>query len=182
MEEVRGELARFLSGRPHPVIGRDAAFVGASFEVYMLSLDGIAKALRGSDLTDCLVKTGNWHHQILQMRKASAIGLSAPRGDVRDSLRISGLFVTPLASKVDRAIEWIDRQRPEDHIEAFFFIAPAFQIHAFLLRGFSKEEVLVVSNRSDSGSLKEGAAYPADAFLSALKNLKPVTGIVCDRK
>ncbi len=177
LEELRGELGYYLSAHPHPALGEGALFIGEGFETYSLSVDGIARAAHGVDLAACLVKTGNWQHQILRKGQPAAIAYSGTRGDMRDSWHIRGVVVSPAAAKIDRAIQRIDRQRPEDKIEVFFFIAPAFQLQAFLLKGFSAEEVFIVLNPFRSGLLDEGFVYSPSAMATALSTSKPAQGV-----
>jgi hypothetical protein len=176
-EEVRGELGNFLTAHPHPALRGGAMFIGSSFELYSLTLGGIARATNGVDLADCLTKTGRWQHQILMQRKSRAIAFSSSRGDIRDSIRVTGVMAAPAAGKIDRAIKWIDRERPDDRIEVFFFIVPAFQLQAFLLKGLNTEEVFVVSSPAKSHSLDEGTACDVGKFLTELRGTRAIVGI-----
>jgi hypothetical protein len=177
-QEVQDELGIFLRVHPHPALNVGSLSLGISFEVYSLPLDGLTRAAGGVTIADCLVKTGNWQHQILLRKRAKAVALSSSRRDIRDSTRIAGLVVTPLAAKIDRAIKWIDLNRPEDRTEVYFFIVPAFQIHAFLLGTLDNEDVFVVSNPAKVGSLKEEKLYKAEQFLAAVNGVNAITGIV----
>jgi hypothetical protein len=177
-EEVRGELGSYLGAHPHPLLRGGAMFLGAGFEVYSLSLSGISRSIQGANLASSLVRTGNWQHQILQQGKSQAIAFSSSRGDIANSTRVTGVVVAPLAAKIDQAIKWIDRERPSDRTEVFFFVVPAFQLQAFLLRDFSREDVLVVSNLARSGSVEECVAYDVREFLTELHEAKPIRGIV----
>jgi hypothetical protein len=105
---------------------------------------------------------------LISADEPAGITYSGSRGDTRDSWHIRGVVVSPAAAKIDRAIQWIDRQRPEDRTEVFFFTAPGFQLQAFLLKGFSAEEVFIVSNPFRAGTLEEGSVYSADAMTATL--------------
>jgi hypothetical protein len=176
-QEVQVELGSFLHAHPHPALKGRSISMGVSFEVYSLPLDRFARAADGATIADCLVKTGNWQHQILRQKRAQAIAFSSSRGDIRDTIRVAGLVVTPLAGKIDRAVKWIDLNRADDRIEIYFFIIPAFQIQAFLLSALENEEVFVVSNPAKVGSLKEEHLYKAELFRAALKEAKAIQGI-----
>lgn len=177
LEEVQAGLGSYLRAHPHPGFKGGSPLLGPSFEVYSLPLDGIARMTGDVAIADRLVKTGNWQHQILLRKRAKAVALSSSRRDIRDSIRIAGLVVTPLAAKIERAVKWIDLNRPEDRTEVYFFIIPAFQIQAFLLRAPDNEEVFVLLNPAKKGSMKENKLYTAGQFLAALKEATAVTGI-----
>ena len=89
---------------------------------------------------------------------------------------INAVFASSLAQKIARAVEIVDRDRPHDGVEVFYVTIPAFQIVVFCLRGYSSEEIFVVS--SSSADLQEGKFYPTREFLESLRQCRAITGLI----
>ncbi len=177
MEQVRAHVGAFLNTHPNPAFTKGATFIQESFEIFQLPASSIsAAAINPRGMTEFLRRTGRWHHQIVQNGVAVGFAHSGPARVFHGGWAIHSVFASPLAAKVARAIEIIDRQRPADDLEAVYVTIPAYKIVCFLLRGYLSEEIFVVS--SATPAVEEGKFYSARDFLDALMKSQRIRGLV----
>lgn len=157
-----------------------------TFDLWMLELDmltyGAAQKLRLDALTRRLDR---YHHQITISGNAVAFARSTVTTRQPARARLEELFVSPLAQKIDRAIDWIDEEATGEPLVRLL-VVPAFYLHAMWLVYPDRESsVLVV----DAAGLPP-TAFPAflnglraeqlhgdDAFLRALAGTAPAIGV-----
>jgi hypothetical protein len=104
--------------------------LGESFEVWTLPAEALDEFENDLDLPQIARSTGYWHHQIRSDKKALSFARSKPLGSDPESWSLRELFVSPLAEKVERAIDWIEEMAPED-VEVRYLSVPQFQVEAF---------------------------------------------------
>src|SRR5579863_2940039 len=105
IEYLRGHIGSFINTHPHPALEKGATFLGESFEIWSLRVNGvISDRTSNPDLSRYLFSTGNWHHQILQNGVAVAYAVSGPSASFGGGWSLRGLFASDLAKKVTRAI------------------------------------------------------------------------------
>lgn len=177
LEEVRAYLGAFLNTHSNSGFTRGAAFVEESFEIYTLSSGKIASNdPRATIISDLLIRTGTWHHQISQNGVAVGFAISGHSAKLDNSWMLHGVFAAPLAQRIASAIRKIDAERPQEDIEVFLFSVPAYQLKCFLLRGYLSEEVFVIQNPYTAPPI-EGKIYSAREFLLALKQRSHINGL-----
>jgi len=179
IEHVRGHIGAFLNTHRNPALGKGATFLEESFEIWLLRADELSAVRSTSpDLSTHLSNTGRWHHQVTQNGEPVGYALSGPAVDFNAQWSLHGVFASPLAKKVRRAVAKIDRERPQEDLEAFYVVIPAYRIVCFLLRGYAADEVFVVKSTSAAGGPEEGKFYTPSDFLAALSKIRQVAGIL----
>ena len=146
---------------------------------------GAKKSVAKGDSLRALARpTGRWHHQIKVGGRAAAFARSSGARLKLDSASLRGLFVSPLARKVEAAIDWIDENEPEDRDGVRdpvvrLLVVPPYQLHAFWLlderEGTSEVFVVDAPPRLDA----PGRARLIDEreFLELLRRSRPVRGL-----
>jgi hypothetical protein len=179
LEQVRAQVGAFLNTHPNPALAKGATFIEESFEIWMLPTERILSPdFGGRVISDFLVRTGRWHHQISQNGRAVGFALSGASDRFRPGWGLHAVFASPLASKIGKAIERIDRDRADEDVEAFYVSVPAFRIVCFVLRSYSSEEVFIVRSTNAAGAPQEGRFYSAREFCDILSRMKRVKGAV----
>lgn len=127
--------------------------------------------------------TGRWHHQIRVGGIAAAFARSSGAKLELDSASPSGLFVSPLAGKVEEAIDWIDENEPEGRDGARdpvvrLLVVPSHQLHAFWLldEGEGTSEALVIDAPARFGAPARRLLGEGE-FLELLRRSRPVRGL-----
>jgi hypothetical protein len=179
LEQVRAHLGIFLAAHPNPAFANVATFIQGSFEIFELPLANLSAAAKNPrSLTEYLRRTTRWHHQLVQRGVAIGIAYSGPSGSFHDDWSIYSVVASPLASKVAKAIEIIDRERPQEDSEAIYFTIPAYKAVCLLIRAYSSEELFVISSSMNLPGAEEGKFYKVPAFLNALLQREPVKGVL----
>ena len=179
IEYLRGHIGSFINTHPLPALKGGATFLGESFEIWSLRVNGVTSdAASNPDLSKYLFSTGNWHHQILQNGIAVAYAVSGPSASFGGGWSLRGLFASDLARKVARAIVKIDREKSQDDIEAYYVVVPSHKLVFFFLRSYSFDEVFVVSSTRVASGPKEGEFYTPGEFIKSLSLLTHVRGLV----
>jgi hypothetical protein len=176
IEQVRADVGAFLNTHPNPAIAKGPTFIKESFEIFEFKASAIsAAAMNPRGMAEFLHRTGRWHHQVVQRGVAVGIAQSGAARTFHEGWTIYSLAASPLAGKVARAIEKLDRDRPSDDLEAIYVTVPSFKIMCFLLRGYSSEEIFVIS--SAITSIEEGRFYSVTEFLESLARCKRIRGL-----
>jgi hypothetical protein len=150
--------------------------IGESFPVYMLGVD----ALHGNNrnLSEIVLKTGVWQHQIRYGSQAQDIARSigpAP-GAVTGNWQVQEVVHSPAAPRIDEAIGWIDAHVPED-AEASLLLVPAFYLTAFWLHEPQRDKIVIADMPPRLGDLQLLRLYSSAEFLSKLAVVKPISGV-----
>src|SRR5213593_77019 len=144
-DKIGGRLWDMIKDSPD--LERAALEVGESFSLYMLPAEGIQRGTEHRDWPDLqhLVKeTGRWHHQIRFGGKGRgfARSIAPPYAPERSSIR--ELFLSPLAERIDKTIDWLDKHVSEDLVVRLLEV-PAYQVYAFWIFDEAKGESRVVN-------------------------------------
>ena len=156
-----------------------AADLGETFAVYRLDPGSVSQFREtGSDLLQLAKPTGRWHHQIVVDGRGEAFARSTAARKDNSSASLRGLFVSPLAARIDNAIRWINDNAGGDPLVRLL-IAPAYQIHAFWLvyEGRPASKVFIVKAPSRFARLKRDRLLKSSEFLKALSTKGHHTGI-----
>src|ERR1700735_4119307 len=99
MERVRAHIGAFLHTHRNPAFAPAATFIEESFEILVLPIERISSAvLTPGRLSELLLKTGNWHHQISQDGRTVGFALSGATGTVRNGWLLRAVFAAELAT------------------------------------------------------------------------------------
>jgi hypothetical protein len=151
--------------------------VAESFPVYMLGMDAI-ESQRGN-LSDVVIETGVWHHQIRYGSSAREIARSIQPGANSNEWRVQEVVISPSAEHIDEAIAWIDGHVPGNPTTCLL-VVPVFYLVAFWLRQQSGDEIVIADMPERLGELKPFHLYSGVDFLKELAGL-PVAGIADQR-
>src|SRR5438270_4194137 len=80
------------------------------FAVWMIGLDNLSRVQK--DIGELAVQTGLWHHQVRVGGKATVFARSRPLGP--SDWSIEDVTKSPIAEKIDSAVDWIDSNVPGD--------------------------------------------------------------------
>lgn len=127
-----------------------------------------------------------WHHQVRYGGQAQAFARSMSPGDSDPAALaapgststpdVMALFTSPLAERIDQAIDWIDLNVPGDPLVRLL-IAPAFYLHALWLTENGQDQVLVVDRPDSMEWLSYQTLYDGADFLNLLAGQTPVQGL-----
>jgi hypothetical protein len=177
MEQVRAYVGAFLNSHPNPAFAEGPTFIQESFEMFELPAAAMAAAaINPRGVAESLHRTGRWHHQIIQKGVAVGLAHSGAARSFHGGWTLHAVFASPLAAKIAKAIAILDNERPSDDLEAFYVAIPAYKVVCILLRGYSSEEIFVVS--SSTPGIQEGKFYPVTVFLNALLQQQAVRRLV----
>jgi hypothetical protein len=179
IEYLRAHIGSFINTHPHPTLEKGATFLDESFEIWTLRVNEVLSDPPTSpDLSKYLFNTGNWHHQISQNGVPVGYALSGPAASFGGGWSLRGLFASNLAKKIARAIAKVDQERPQDDIEGYYVVIPSHKLVCFFLRGYSFDEVFVVSSTRVPPGPKEGEFYTPREFIQSLSLLTHIRGLV----
>jgi hypothetical protein len=153
--------------------------LGETFAVYRLDPVGVSKFQEtGSDLLHLAKPTGRWHHQIVVDGRGEAFARSTAAKMDQGNASLRGLFVSPLATRIDNAIRWINENVGGDPLVRLL-VAPAYQIHAFWLvyEGQPESKVFIIKAPSRFSGLKRSRLLKSRQFLKTLSTKGHLTGI-----
>jgi hypothetical protein len=151
-------------------------FIEESFAIWTIRSGATFPAPSGVkvDLSQVLSRTGRWHHQLSQNGAAIGYAVSGPSDRFGEHWTLLGVHFSDLANKIARAVARIDQDRPADDIEAYLTVVPSHKLVFFYLRGYSTDEVFVVSGPSARKASQEGRFYRPEEFVQLLV---PVRGL-----
>jgi hypothetical protein len=146
--------------------------LGESFPIWMIGLSSLMEeAIEAS-----AVHTGYWHHQIRHGQRVAEFAKSRPLGPGTADWRVEEVVESPIAEKVDRAIQWIDDTVHEDE-PVRLLVIPAYFVHAFWIgRGWDSRLLLIDAPHS-LGDLGHDRLYSWPEFRHILLQQPHVVGI-----
>lgn len=148
--------------------------IGETFEVWVLEPDAITEAT--NQLRRLATPTGRWHHQVSLDGVMRSFARSTPLGVKADSWRVTEVFESELARKIDDAIDWVDRNITDDPL-VHLLIIPAYQTQAFwLLRDAGDDQVLVLDRPPEFTHLHTDRLLSQGEFLKALRSEQHIIG------
>lgn len=146
---------------------------------------GVKSAAKPGALKAHARPTGRWHHQIKVGGRAAAFARSSGPKLKLDSASLRGLFVAPLARKIEAAVVWIDENEPDERDGVRdpvvrLLVVPSHQLHAFWLLDEREgtSEVLVVDAPARFDSAGRGRRLLGESeFFELLRRSRPVRGL-----
>lgn len=148
--------------------------VAESFPIWRLGLNATAQSTR--DLRSLAVHTGSWHHQIRTHGSARAVARSTPNGPHPEDWQLLDVSASPLAPKVDDAIEWIDANVTGDPLVRMLII-PSYYIVAFWLQEGNADDVVMIDFPERFARLQYHHSYSSQDFLEELSKEQHAQGI-----
>lgn len=127
------------------------------------------------DLERVASVTDRWHHQVRGEAGAFAFARSVRAGEHRNEWQVAEVFVSPLARRVDDAIDWIDAHISQDPV-ARLLVVPTLQVHAFWLHGDGTEQLVVVDAPA-AAELESRRSYDPRTFLSICRAAPRIVGV-----
>jgi hypothetical protein len=148
-----------------------------TFEVWIL--DGNAVTQPTDSLRQLARPTGYRHHQVFIKGAAKLFARSTPPDAATGRWRVTEVFESELAGKIDEAIDLIDSMDRDDIDDPLvrLLIAPTYQTHAFWLLSDTKDDqVLVLSRPPEFTSLRTDQLLSQGEFLEALRGEQHIIG------
>jgi|SRR6185436_17036475 len=174
LEAVAEQIGAILPGVADSADLRDAQVtMGETFELWALGADAITQPI--NDLNQLATQTGRWHHQVAYRGEIGSFARSAPLGAEPSSWRVAEFFESPLAKKIDEAINWIDQNTDMDPLVRLL-VVPAYQLHAFWLLDAENVQVFVIDCPSQFTYLRSGYLFSQDEFLQSLRQEHHIIG------
>jgi hypothetical protein len=144
-----------------------------TFELWVLDLEAIRQKKGG--LPQLARPTGRWHHQIRRGDTPALFARSAEIGTPA-AWKVTEMFESELAAKIDRAISWIDGNVPGNPL-ARLLVVPAYQLNAMWLLEDKKSLVYVIDCPTRLHSLHPGDFFENETqFVTLLRKEEPVVG------
>ena len=175
VDVIAGQLAESLA----QVIGasiHDSVRVelAETFSVWMLGLDRLSHG--SDDLATLASETGRWHHQIRIDYRTEAFARSRPTGKGDSNWRITEVFQSDLARKIDASVTWIDEKLEGDPLVRLLTI-PAYHLTAFWLSAEAGNQVLIVDAPAYYSDLQsDHQVLTQQAFFDKLRSLSHIEG------
>src|SRR5579872_3176443 len=135
LKTISEQLGKLIGQFARTEFKIDKAEIAESFERYIIPGESIRNGeVRKSGLSSIAQRTGSWHHQITSYGKPIGIAHSARSGSINGEWNVQGMFWSPQADKVGRAIAAIDAEIADDEVEVFLATIPLYDIDCFLLK------------------------------------------------
>jgi len=180
-EQIGDNIVTLANETRPDLLSHQPIELAESFRLWMVQPRRAIAASNSRLLIDqWLAPTSRWHHQIKFDGRAEAIAYSTfdqtdPRG-----WRLCELFVSPLAERIDEAINLID-ERFGDRSEPVVRVVadPAHHLHALWLafEGRGRDLMLVIDSPPDIQNLAAGKLYNARRFFHALSEEPQDNGV-----
>ncbi len=196
--KLAGPIGDLIGGHRIAASADAPPHLAESFEIFHLPIRDLQKAAqRGGGLARLIKSTRHWHHQIAVAGKPVGFARSLQPRRKKEDWSVQSVFVSPLASKVETAVQQIDAQRPDDKTEVRLVALPAYHMHFFLIEGPVQvkaktktkntkasgkkkpvqAEVYVVDSPFSAPGLEPGRFYPEPQFLAGLLAVPPIRGL-----
>ncbi|WP_394654074.1 hypothetical protein [uncultured Sphingomonas sp.] len=150
------------------------AGLGESLRVAMLPQDALTEG--EGRLSDRVVETGQWHHQIYAGDAATSFARSIEAPDAPgEPSQVVEVADSELAADLRTTIRWVDDNVPEDG-EAEVLMVPSHFTFGLWLHGPDLDAV-VVSSAPPEMDLPRQQLIPGDAFVAMLSSRPAVEGL-----
>ena len=157
------------------------AALGESLKVMMLPAEAVRQGAGG--MADRVVDTGQWHHQIYRggrpasfARSVAAEGAAAPGNEAEPAHDVVEVARSPLPEALNRTIEWVDANFPEDAI-ADLVVAPAYALTGLWIHGANADAVVVSSVGQSIRQIPLNTRLESKDFLRRLAQNQPIQGL-----
>ena len=175
LEMLTGQLGESLGQLLESSI-RDVnkADLAESFSVWMVGLDKLVED--STDLRELATQTGRWHHQIRVDEQAEAFARSRPLGADPLSWRITEVFQSELAKRIDTSITWVDMNLEGDPLVRLL-VVPAYHLTAFWLVDDADSQVIIIDAPLHYDTLQaDHQVLTQKEFLDKLRQLPHIEG------
>lgn len=150
-----------------------------TFQLWVVGAESVTRTNKyAPDLNGLAHQTNRWHHQITFNGEAKAIARSYCDEGLEDC-RLSELFMSPLAAKIQKAASWIDHgETPWRDCLVRLLVAPAYRMHALWLYDELKRasQILVIDYPEEFRTLRFEKPVNAGEFLTALSHAPHIIG------
>lgn len=109
------------------------------------------------------------HHQIHVAGRAQQFALSLPSPARRDFRAVHAVFSSPLAERIDAALQQLAQRHDLDVLWVRMLVVPAVQVHALWLSVENDDMVMVASKPFFGSLLPYGRLLTVHQFLSVLE-------------
>ena len=181
--EIRQHLDYLSDARPPQARSVDSGEtesvdLAETFDVWMLGAKKLAAGVKaGQDLAQLAKPTHHLHHQVKQSGAALCSATSSTKAALAP--QVSGMALSPLAEKIDRAIDWLDHHSGlEDDPLVRLLVIPAYQVNAFWLvdEAGSESRVVVIDAPAQFKHLPLLKVMSSRKFIAALLKEKQIVG------
>ena len=175
LEALAGQLGQSLAQIAGASIRDDAIVeLTETFSLWMVGLDRLV--VGSDDLREFAIQTGRWHHQIRVDFRTQAYARSRPLGVDPSSWRITEVFKSELAKRIDASITWVDQNLEGDPLVRLLTI-PAYHLTAFWLVEETENQVIIVDAPAYYGALEtDHQVLTQKVFFDNLRELCHVEG------
>lgn len=146
--------------------------IGESFPIWMVGVS----SLNEESLEESAFHTGYWHHQIRHGDRVLEFAKSRPLGPSADDWRLEEVVESPIAERIDRAIQWIDDTVREDE-PVRLLVIPAYFVHAFWIGRDWYTRILLIDRPESLSGLEHDRLYSWPEFQHILSGQPHVVGI-----
>lgn len=175
LDVVSRQVGSRLAGVvPDDLIQNVPIELAESFAIWMLALDATTRA--NEDLSHLARRTGRWHHQVRFGGQARAFAWSMPYGPDPTDWSIEQVSFSPIAERIDAAVEWIDQNVPDDPLVRLL-VVPSYYLHAFWLHQDEWDRVLVIDRPEQYERVPYGVLSAPGDFLEALAREPHAVGV-----
>ncbi|MEM7725858.1 MAG: hypothetical protein AAF208_05730 [Cyanobacteria bacterium P01_A01_bin.45] len=164
--------------RPIPTLGGASELkLFETVDIWSLRSDLLLEST--NDLTILAKPTGRWHHQIKINGVPTSYARSVANGPSALDWHVVGVFESPIATKIDDAINWIDGNISGDYVVRLLTV-PCYQIQAFWLvnnDNSQPQQIVLISAPAEYSTLDYERAYAVDEFLDVLRTVNNIQGL-----
>jgi hypothetical protein len=122
--------------------------------------------------------SGIWHHQVRTGAGPTHMARSRQQGFGGFDLHVEQWFQSPIAGKLDEAINWVDQSIPNDGVTVRLLFIPAYYVHALLLIRGGKYSAVLVDQPAGFTQLEYRKEYPLGDFLKRLSKEKMASSLI----
>jgi len=176
---IAEQLGTHISQLVSPdLLDRGSVEIMESFPIWTLGLDSVGAAFEsGVDIQELASPTGRWHHQIRLGDSVTAFARSMPLGPSPNDWSVREVFASPIAAKIDNAIEWVDKISNYDPLVRLL-IVPAYNTHAFWLTDNDYHSTIIIIDSPYSNyDNNQYHAMSSKEFIEYLFNREHIIGI-----
>lgn len=152
--------------------------LGESLRVMLLPEEAV-RADAGP-MSDLLVDTGQWHHQVYSGGRAASFARSVPAsGAAEEAHDVVELARSPLPEAISQTIDWVDAHMQDD-ATADLFVAPAYSLTGLWIHGDGADCVVVAAAGQGLQGIPLNTRLDSDDFLRRLAQNDSIPGLGLD--